>query len=232
MEDGTCKRTHTQTDGGKVQFSPDNTHNSIMGLGKDKTQTKICVFEAGRQRYIFKKTRKYLKHKPRGWRVVVEDESIFIYDAKARAIWAVKGSKPVLLTTGSHKFVAWFGALADDGTQLFRHYDSANSDAFLDYLMHLTRKYPKMILFLDKATYHKKEKRVKKFFRNNRSTIRLRWFPSGFPEANPMEECWRQGKDDIVGSIFHDTFKDFMTALSKYYRTKRFRLDLYKYLCQ
>ncbi len=163
---------------------------------------------------------------------MVEDESVFIYDAKARAIWAVKGSKPVLLTTGSHRSVSWFGALADDGTQLFRHYDWADSDAFLDYIKHLTRKYPKMILFLDKATYHAKEKRVKRFFRKHRKTIRVRWFPSGFPEANPMEECWRQGKDDVLGSVFHDSFNDFKEASSKYYRTKRFRLNLYKYLCQ
>lgn len=163
---------------------------------------------------------------------MVEDESIFIYDSKARAIWAVKGSKPVLLTTGSHRSVSWFGALADDGTQLFRHYDNANSDGFLDYLKRLVRKYRKMILFLDKATYHAKEKRVKRFFRKHRKAIRLRWFPSGFPEANPMEECWRQGKDDVLGSIFHDSFGDFRNASSKYYRTKRFRLNLYKYLCQ
>lgn len=162
---------------------------------------------------------------------MAEDESVFIYDAKMRAVWAVKGSKPVLLTTGSHASVSWFGALAEDGTQLFRRYERANSDSFLDYVKRLSRKYPKMILFLDKATYHKKELRVKRFFRKHRKTIRLRWFPSGFPEANPLEECWRQGKDSVLGSTFHDSFRDFREATSKYYRTRRFKLNLYKYLC-
>lgn len=143
----------------------------------------------------------------------------------------LKGSKPILLTTGSHRSVSWFGALADDGTQLFRQYPWADSDAFLDYLRHLCRKYPKMILFLDKATYHRTEKRVKRFFRERRKTIRLRWFPSGFPEANPMEECWKQGKGSVLGSTFHDSFGEFKTASSRYYRTRRFNLDLYKYLC-
>ncbi len=62
-----------------------------------------------------------------------------------------------MLTTGSHRKIALFGAVAEDGTQCFRTYEEANSDAFLDYMKQLLRKYPKMVLFLDKATYHKKE---------------------------------------------------------------------------
>lgn len=163
--------------------------------------------------------------------LVVEDESIFNYEVKIRYVWAVKGSKPRILVTGSHSKIVWFGSLAEDGSQLFRKYDSANSDAFLDYMKHMKRKYPQMILYIDKATYHKKEERVKRFFRKNRKDIKVRWFPSGFPEANPLEECWNQGKSDVLGSTFFDTFKDFKKATTKYYRTKRFKLDLYKYLC-
>lgn len=136
-----------------------------------------------------------------------------------------------MLITGSHRRTVWCGALAEDGTQLFRQYENADSDMFLDYLPQLQRKYPKMILFMDKATYHKKEERVKRYLQQHRSTIRVRWFPSGFPEANPTEECWNQGKDSILGSKFYDSFKDFKEATSTYYRTKRFKLDLYKYLC-
>ena len=163
--------------------------------------------------------------------VIVEDESIFTYDVKIRAVWAIKGSKPIILTTGSHRKTCWFGALAEDGTQLFRQYTTADSDSFLDYIKQLHKKYPKMILFIDKATYHKKEARVKKFFRKNKDTIKVRWFPSGFPEANPLEECWNQGKDKVLGSKFYDSFSDFQKACAEYYRTKRFNLDLYKYLC-
>lgn len=172
-----------------------------------------------------------MARKPADWTVVAEDESIFIYDVKLRAVWAVKGSKPLILTTGSHRSVVWFGSLAEDGTQLFRSYKTADSDSFLPYLKHLTRKYPKMILFIDKATYHKKEARVKQFFRLHKSSIRVRWFPSGFPEANPLEETWKQGKNSVLGSVFYDAFEEFKQATRKYYRTKRFKINLYKYLC-
>ena len=165
-----------------------------MGNVEDQTAPSLRIFKAGRTRGVFKKTKRYLARKPKDWIVVVQDESIFVYETKLRAVWAVKGSKPVVLTTGSHKSTTVYGALAEDGTQLFRQYDGANSDGFLDYIEHMCRKYPKMILFLDKASYHKTEERVKAFFKSHRSSIRLRWFPSGFPEANPTEECWKQGK--------------------------------------
>lgn len=172
-----------------------------------------------------------MARQPLNFVLLVEDESIFIYDVKIRSVWAVKGSKPKILTTGSHRKIVFFGAIVEDGTQCFRTYPEANSDAFLDYLKILLRKYPQMILFMDKATYHKKEARVKRFLRKNKEVIKVRWFPSGFPEANPVEECWNQGKNDVIGSRFFDSFEEFEKVVTKYYRTKKFRLDLYKYLC-
>jgi len=96
----------------------------------------------------------------------------------------------------------------------------------------LKRKFKKFVLFIDKATYHKKEARVKKYFRQNKDCIKVRWFPSGFPESNPVEECWNQGEKDILGSMFYDSFSDFEKASVTYFRTRRFKLDLYKYLCR
>ena len=86
-------------------------------------------------------------------------------------------------------------------------------------------------MFLDKAAWHKKEKRVRRLLRKNKHRIKVRWFPSGFPEANPVEECWKQGKNEVLGSKFHESFEEFEKAISVYYRTRKFNLDLYKYLC-
>ena len=173
-----------------------------------------------------------MARQPIDWVIIVEDESFFTYESKIRAIWALKGSKPIMLTTGSKKKICMFGAIAQDGTQLFRSYgNTANSDEFLKYLKELVKKFPRMILYMDKATYHKKEARVKRFLKINKYSIKVKWFPSGFPEANPMEECWNQGKEDVLGSMFYNSFNDFKKAVTQYYRTKRFKLDLYKYLC-
>jgi hypothetical protein len=150
---------------------------------------------------------------------------------KLKKVWAKKGTKPVILTTGSHQRTVWFGTLADDETQLFRQKKNADTENFLPYMDELRAKYPRMVLFLDRATWHKKDERAKAYFRKHRKTIRVRWFPVAFPEANPLEECWRQGKNTCLGSTFYQTFKEFKNATQKYYRTKRFKLNLYKYLC-
>ncbi|MFH1916756.1 MAG: transposase [Nanoarchaeota archaeon] len=202
-----------------------------MGIVADKATNARCLLQAGRQRCILKKNERFLAKVPLDWDIVVEDESIFIYDVKVRKVWAIKGSRPRILTTGSHKKICWFGSLSDDGTQLFRKYETADSDAFLDYMAQLKRKHPKMVIFLDKASYHKKEARVKRFFRKNKHCIKVHWFPSGFPESNPVEECWNQGETSILGSTFYDSFNDFEKACITFFRTRRFMLDLYKYLC-
>ena len=150
---------------------------------------------------------------------------------KIRKIWVVKGSKPVVLTTGSHKRTVVYGALADDGTQLFRQRKNGDAQNFLPYMDDLRRKYPFMVLFLDRATYHKTDEDVKAYFRKHRKTVRLRWFPPGFPEANPLEECWRQGKGSDLLTSFPESFEKFKETIGAYYRTKRFKLNLYNYLC-
>jgi len=57
-------------------------------------------------------------------------------------------------------------------------------------------------------------------------------FSSGFPESNPVEECWNQGENSILGSKFYDSFDEFRKSSIAYFRTRRFKLDLYKYLCR
>lgn len=165
------------------------------------------------------------------WRVVVQDESIFVYDVKIRKIWVLKGSKPVILTTGSHQRTVAYGALADDGTQFFRLKANGDEDHFLEYLKELRQKYAFMVLFLDRATYHKKSELVKAYLRQHRATIRVRWFPPGFPETNPLEECWRQGKGSDLLCVFPESFASFKKSVSQYYRTHRFKLNVYNYLC-
>ena len=82
------------------------------------------------------------------------DESIFVYDSIVRKVWAKKGSKPRVMTTGSHKKVLLSGSVALDGSTLFRSYESITSREFISYLNALKRKYEKYVLFYDGAPWH------------------------------------------------------------------------------
>ena len=50
---------------------------------------------------------------------------------------------------------------------------------------------------MDRATPHC-SKITKKFLDENKDITRLEYFPVGSPEFNAVEECWRQGKYNIL----------------------------------
>lgn len=146
--------------------------------------------------------------------------------------WFVKGSKPRAKVTGSKARICMFGSVTDSGSQCYRVAEKINSTTFMDYTKHLLRRYRKLVYYLDEAPWHR-SKMTTAFLQKHRHSIKVVWFPKGFPESNPVEETWKQGKYDAkLGASFHPDFKTFRQAVSCYYRSKRFKLDVYKYLCR
>jgi len=86
---------------------------------------------------------------PKGWNVICQDESIFVYDCVIRFVWALKGSRPIVKITGSHDKTFVFGALSLDGRQLLRQYPTMNSDGFLKFLKCAKRKFQKFFSYYD-----------------------------------------------------------------------------------
>ena len=159
------------------------------------------------------------------------DESILLYDSTRRSVWARRGSRPRVLVTGSHKRVCLFGALTTNRKHLFRQYPKINERVFTTFLRLLKRRYGRLILLIDKAPWHR-SKLVNTFLDENRSWLRVLYFPTNAPEMNPVEECWRQMKNDVVGSTYHPTFQQLKNALTTYLRTKRYKQNILKYLSQ
>lgn len=165
--------------------------------------------------------------------MVVEDESIFTYENRIRKKWAKKGSRPRIIQIGNKQKSCVFGSLAENGQQLFRQYPKGNQDYFLRYIKELIRKFHKMILYLDRAPWHKTSKAVKQYFQKHQDRIVVKWLPPKWPELNPVEECWRQGKNaNNLGLRCSPTFQEFKNSITTYYRTKHFKINLFRYLCQ
>ena len=105
-----------------------------------------------------------------------------------------------------------------------------NQDTFLDYLKQIKKKLgKKVILFTDRARPHQSNK-IKKYLEENKDSLRIFYLPKGSPEFNAVEECWRQGKYDLLVSKYYPGFDDLKSSIAKYYRTRRFNLDIVKYL--
>ena len=122
-----------------------------------------------------------------------------------------------------------FGTLTMEGKQLFRQYDVFNQHSFLDYLKQVRKGLGKVIMFADRARQHR-SKKVQEYLEENKDAIRIVYLPKGSPEFNAVEECWRQGKCDLLVSKYYPKFTDLKSTISRYYRTRRFNLDVVKYL--
>ena len=147
-----------------------------------------------------------------------------------RKMWTRKGMRPVVTITGSHQKTCVFGVLSINGIQFFRQYITFDQDTFLQYLKQLQRKFRKLILFLDRAAQHYRSIKVRKHLEENKNVIRVEYLPKGSPEFNAVEECWREGKDDLLVSRYYPKFQNLKKTIAEYYRTKHFRLNITNYL--
>lgn len=159
--------------------------------------------------------------------MLVEDESIFIYDSIMikRRKWITKEEKLVSIITGSHEKTIVYGVLSLDAKQLFRQKDKFDSQSFITYLQQVKKKF---IMIVDRATQHR-SKMVEEYFQQNIETIKVEYFPVGSVFLNAVEECWRQGKCNIL-SNYYSRFSQVKQAISNFYRKRRFNLDIKKYL--
>ena len=166
----------------------------------------------------------------KGWNILVEDESIFVHDSGAatKRKWISKEKRPAVTVTGSHSKTVVFGALSLDGKQLFRQYERFDSCSFTTYLEEARKRFKKFIMFLDRAAQHR-SKEVNEYLQRNVDNVMVEYFPVGSPEFNAVEECWRQGKYTLL-SEHHPNFQSLKQVISNYYRTRRFTLDIKKYL--
>ena len=145
-------------------------------------------------------------------------------------MWIHRNSRPVVRVTGSHRRSCLFGAISLDCKQLFRQYDWFDEDTFLDYLKQLHYRFPKCYLFLDKASPHYKSEKVRKYFEEHNDNLIPVWLPTASPEFMVLEECWRMSKNDLLVLTYYPSFGDFRRRIWQYFRTKRFNLDMRKYL--
>jgi transposase len=154
-----------------------------------------------------------------------------------RRVWIEQDKRPVVRVTGSYQRSCVFGAISIEGNtkrkrkrQLFIQYDEFNGDTFLDYLKKIHIKFPKCYLFMDKASPHYKSKKVLKYFEENRDTLIPVYLPTATPEFMVMEEVWNIAKRELLVLKYYSSFADLKIKISRYFRTKRFSLDMRNYL--
>ena len=158
------------------------------------------------------------------------DESFFLYDSLVRKVWIFKNTRPVVRITGSHQQSCLFGAISLDRRQIFRQFEKFNEDTFCQFLKQIHHKFPKCYLFLDKAPQHHKSHKIKKYFKNHEDSLIPVYLPTASPEFMVMEEVWNIAKRDLFVLQYYQSFVDLKDRITRYFRTKRFGLDMMNYL--
>ena len=91
-------------------------------------------------------------------------------------------------------------------------------------------KFPKCHLFLDKASPHHRSRKVGEYFEENNDTLVPVYLPTASPEFMVMEGVWNMAKNDLLLLSHYPSFADLKNKISRYFRTKRFNLNMRKYL--
>ena len=86
-----------------------------------------------------------------------------------------------------------------------------------------------MLILADGAAPHR-SKATMDYLARHHATVVLRRFPMGAPHMNAVEETWRRSKLDTLACEYHGSLDDMKKKLAEYFRTTRFKLDLFKYL--
>lgn len=159
--------------------------------------------------------------------LVTYDQARFKIDADVRRCWAKIGTTPIVYKNGSKKAVNIGGAYASTGyfhTYLMKH--QVKGEVLWNIkLLHM--KFPNMLLLLDKATWNKNKTVIGYLERNNISYL---FFPTGASDLNPVEECWRQTRDNVTANTSHNNEDILYDKLTNYWKTQPFKHNVLNYL--
>ena len=113
-------------------------------------------------------------------------------------MWAIKGTRPRVVRQQQFNYTYIFGAICpslDLGVGLIMPY--ANTDTMQIHLKHISMKVPKgrhAVIVVDQAGWHTTKKLV---LPKNITLISL---PPASPELNPMEQVWRQLRQEALAN--------------------------------
>ena len=93
----------------------------------------------------------------------------------------------------------------------------------------MLRIYPKILLILDNAPYHRSDT-ITEFVKANEDRLRLMFLPAHTPQLNPIEQQWNVLKRMLAGRYFA-LVEDLRAAIATIVRHRRMRpVEIVNYL--
>ena len=145
--------------------------------------------------------------------IYFEDEAGIRSDHHVGTTWGIKGTTPIVKTTGARFSVNMISAITSKGKMRFMTYaGKMNASVFCQFLKRLIHNVStKIFLILDGHPVHR-SLQVTKFVQTTKGKLRLFYLPPYSPELNPDELVWNnvkgkigrssiKGPDDFQGKV-------------------------------
>ena len=162
-----------------------------------------------------------------GHAVAVQDETIATADARPRRVYTKKGKRAVCTVTGSHGKTIVYGLQTMDGRSMCAQYGRFTADDFVDFLKRVRRRFPKIVIILDRAPQH--TAKVVKQLEGETEGLELKYLPPGCPDLNAMEEKWKQMKRHVL-DVPYVTLGNLRKEITRYLRYQMPVLQIGNYL--
>lgn len=159
--------------------------------------------------------------------VGAEDEATFGLIPRLGRGWARRGSRKVVLVESRHQSRQIFAARSVRSF-VFRFCRRKRQKDFLAFLEMLHRRWRKVLLFIDNVSAHHGRK-VEAYVRRHRKTLRLEFFPAYSPELNPVEPCWKPGRQALANRLLR-TVPAMQYHLRKTFQQKTSLPKMFNYL--
>jgi transposase len=98
------------------------------------------------------------------------------------------------------------------------------------FLERLRKAYKKIVFLLDRARWHT-AKIIRAYARKHKADIKLVFFPITSPDLNPVEECWRQTRNEVTANTAFSSIDRLKAELRRHWNAQKFQHSIINYLC-
>lgn len=117
-----------------------------------------------------------------------------------------------------------------DGKFHYKFVEKQLATKTIAFLERLRKIYGKILFVLDRARWHT-AKIVQEYLHEHAATLRVEFFPRTSPDANPVEECWRQTRNTVTANTTFEDVEQLKNALRAEWNKQKFKHKSINYLC-
>ena len=145
------------------------------------------------------------------------------YDNK-RGPWSPKGERVYMPYYGQHRKLMVSAGVSPDGPTVWQVTTQFKAAEAVEYLKLLMRR-RKIGLVMDKAPVHR-SRAVQDLIEDNKDRLRVKYFPTGWPELNAMERGWSVLKSRPFIYKRYETLDERIAEVKNFMGSYRFYSDV------